>query len=311
MPESGYAWLPREDLLSFEEISDLVDIFADLGVDSLRLTGGEPLLRKELHLLIEMLAAKVSIRDLSLTTNGVLLRDHAASLAAAGLHRITVSLDTLRQDRFEKLTGRNHLKEVFEGIQSAACVGFQKLKLNTLVMRGINDDELPEIIEFSRSMNAEVRFIEYMDVGGATRWSVDQVISAAEILKKLENRYGPISPVAGSDTSPSEHFLLPDGTRFGIIASTTAPFCRSCDRSRLTADGRWYLCLYAETGMDVRNLLRGGMSKDDIGSLLAGQWQERSDHGAEDRLEVNHRGPLYQISTLHTDPHLEMHTRGG
>jgi cyclic pyranopterin phosphate synthase len=311
MPEEEYVWLPRDAILQFEEISRLVDVFITLGVDKARLTGGEPLLRRDVPALIRLLAAKPALRDLAITTNGVLLAEHAAALRAAGLHRVTVSLDTLRAERFTALTRRTTHAEVLEGIRSVPRAGFTGTKLDTVVMRGVNDDELADLIEFGRTVPAEVRFIEYMDVGGATRWSMEQVVSRTEMLERLARRYGPIEPVLEDSTAPADRYRLPDGTVFGIIASTTAPFCADCDRSRLTADGMWYLCLYALTGVDLRGPLRAGASTEALAALIAGRWQGRTDRGAEDRLAVRDRSPLIQIGGLKQDPHLEMHTRGG
>jgi GTP 3',8-cyclase len=311
MPEEDYVWLPRGEILQFEEISTLVEVFMDLGVDKVRLTGGEPLLRRNLDRLIRLLAAKPRLRDLAITTNGVLLAEQAAALRAAGLHRVTVSLDTLRRDRFLALTRRQTHAQVLEGLRAVAAVGFSETKIDTVVIRGVNHDELIELIEFARTVPAEVRFIEYMDVGGATRWSMDQVVSRDEMLGVLELHYGPIEPLVEQTTAPADRYRLQDGTVFGIIASTTAPFCASCDRSRLTADGIWYLCLYAQRGTDLRGPLRDGASREALKTLVASTWRDRRDRGAEERLQLRHRSPLVQIAKLREDPHLEMHTRGG
>ena len=311
MPEEEYVWLPREAILHFEEISRLVDVFITLGVDKVRLTGGEPLLRRDVPALIRLLAAKPALRDLAITTNGVLLAEHAAALRAAGLHRVTVSLDTLRPDRFAALTRRTSHAEVLEGIRSVPRAGFSGTKLDTVVMRGVNDDELADLIEFGKTVPAEVRFIEYMDVGGATRWSMEQVVSRAEMLERLQQRYGRLEPVVEDSTAPADRYRLPDGTVFGIIATTTAPFCADCDRSRLTADGMWYLCLYAMAGIDLRGPLRAGASAEELAARITGRWQARTDRGAEERLALRDRSPLIQIGGLKQDPHLEMHTRGG
>ena len=311
MPEEEYVWLPREEILHFEEVSRLVDVFIELGVDKVRLTGGEPLLRRGLPALIRLLAARPALRDLAITTNGVLLAEHAPALRAAGLHRVTVSLDTLRPERFAALTRRNHHAQVLESIAAVPRAGFSGTKLDTVVIRGVNDDELADLIEFGRRVPAEVRFIEYMDVGGATRWSAEQVVSRTEMLDVLARRYGGIVPVVETSSAPADRFRLPDGTVFGIIASTTAPFCAECDRSRLTADGLWYLCLYAMRGIDLRGPLRGGASSAQLKALITGGWTARTDRGAEDRLALGERTPLVQISGLKRDPHLEMHTRGG
>ncbi|HVQ75137.1 MAG TPA: GTP 3',8-cyclase MoaA [Candidatus Binatia bacterium] len=311
MPEEEYVWLPRGDVLTFEEMSTLVDVFARLGVDKVRLTGGEPLLRKGVERLIRMIAAKPTIRDLAMTTNGVMLGPEAGVLRAAGLHRVTVSLDTLRPDRFRALTRRDSHRQVLDGIEAARTAGFSGLKLDTVVIRGVNDDELVDLVEYGRRVAAEVRFIEYMDVGGATSWSMAQVMSRAAMLDALSRHYGPIDPIAEESSAPADRFRLPDGTVFGIISSTTQPFCQTCDRSRLTADGTWYLCLYATRGIDLREPLRSGVSADAIAALIAGIWRGRRDRGAEDRLALGTRGPLVQIGELRRDPRLEMHTRGG
>jgi cyclic pyranopterin phosphate synthase len=310
MPEQDYVWLPREDILQFEEIGQLVDVFADLGVDKVRLTGGEPLLRRDLSVLVAALASRPRIADLAITTNGILLRQHAHDLKEAGLHRVTVSLDTLRPDRFRALTRSDELDRVLDGIAAAAPL-FPQLKLDTVVIRGTNDDELVDLIEFGRRYSAEVRFIEYMDVGGATHWSMDRVVTRDQMIASLEQRYGLITPVVEASSAPADRYRLPDGTTFGIIASTTRPFCEDCDRSRLTADGVWYLCLYASRGTDLRAALRGGSSAQELAEMIRSAWTSRRDRGAEERLATRDRAPLISIDTLRRDPHLEMHTRGG
>jgi len=312
MPEQEYVWLPKQSILTFEEITRLVGVFASLGVEKVRLTGGEPLLRHDLPTLTAMLARISGVRDLAMTTNGLLLAKQAEPLRQAGLGRITVSLDTLRPERMRDLARTDKHSDVLAGIAAARAAGFS-LKLNTVVIRGVNDDELVDLIEFARSHQAEVRFIEYMDVGGATGWSAEQVFSQREILARLSAHYGTISAVTeGRDiTAPAERFRLPDGTTFGIVASTTAPFCRSCDRSRLTADGTWFLCLYAERGTDLREPLRHGVTDKELADLISSRWQGRTDRGAEERLGVADRSALYQVAALRADPRREMHTRGG
>ena len=310
MPEPEYVWLPREDILHFEEIEQLVDVFLDLGVDKVRLTGGEPLLRRGLPALVSALAARPRIRDLAITTNAVLLAEQASALKQAGLYRVTASLDTLRPDRFRALTRADELPRVLDGIATAAPL-FGGLKIDTVVIRGTNDDELADLVEFGRTHRAEVRFIEYMDVGGATLWSMDRVVPRAEILQRLAARYGPIAPVEESSSAPADRYRLPDGTIVGIISSTTQPFCHDCDRSRLTADGLWYLCLYATRGVDLRRALRAGETPDAVAGLIRAAWRERRDRGAEERLAARDRAPLIPVDTLRRDPHLEMHTRGG
>jgi cyclic pyranopterin phosphate synthase len=311
MPEDEYVWLPRASILTFEEIARLVPVFAGLGVTKVRLTGGEPLLRHDLPTLVALIARDARITDLAMTTNGLLLATQAAALRAAGLQRVTVSLDTLRPERMLAFAKSARHADVVAGIVAARQAGFGKIKLNAVVIRGFNDDELGDLIEFARTHDAEVRFIEYMDVGGATRWSPDQVVSQQEILRTLTRRYGPIEPIAGDGRAPAERFRLADGATFGIIASTTAPFCRACDRSRLTADGTWFLCLYAAQGTDLRERLRRGATDAELAGLVRETWQARTDRGAEERLGVAERGALYRIDSLRADPHREMHTRGG
>ncbi len=310
MPEQDYVWLPREDMLQFEEIERLVDVFLDEGVDKVRLTGGEPLLRRDLPVLVERLASRPRIRDLALTTNGVLLAEHAGALKDAGLHRLTVSLDTLRHDRFSSLARFDELDRVTRGIDVATSL-FGGLKIDTVVIRGVNDDELVDLIEFGRGRNAEIRFIEYMDVGGATRWSMDRVVSKMQMLDLIAQRYGPPEALLEESSAPARRYRLSDGTVFGIIASTTEPFCSDCDRSRLTADGMWYQCLYGTEGMDLRRALRAGASTSEVASMIRSAWERRRDRGAEERLASGSRSTLIPLDRLRRDPHLEMHTRGG
>jgi cyclic pyranopterin phosphate synthase len=310
MPEQDYVWLPKEDILHFEEIDRLVDVFLDLGVRRVRLTGGEPLLRKDVSVLVERIGAKPRVEDLAMTTNGVLFAPLARELKRAGLHRVTVSLDTLNAERFVRLTRVNELDRVLAGIDAAAEV-FPGFKLDMVVIKGVNDDEIVPMLEFAQSRGAELRYIEYMDVGGATRWSWDQVMTRADMLAALRARYGPVEPVHESSSAPADRYRLPDGTTFGIISSTTEPFCRDCDRSRLTADGMWYLCLYAARGTDLRAPLRAGSSNDDIRALIEQTWRHRADRGAEARLALRDRAAMIPLSSLKRDPHLEMHTRGG
>ena len=310
MPEADYVWLPKDDLLHFEEISVLADIFIRLGVDRMRLTGGEPLLRRNLSSLVAMLSAKPGLADLALTSNGVLLSEQVDDLKAAGLRRMTVSLDTLRQDRFIALARFDELARVKEGIV-AASRAFGRLKIDSVVIRNVNDDELVDLIEYGKGVNGEVRFIEYMDVGGATHWSPASVMSRQEMLGRLTQHYGTIEPIEDHSSAPADRFVLSDGTVFGIISSTTDPFCRSCDRSRLTADGMWYLCLYATRGIDLRAALRASRSAEELASIITDGWQQRDDRGAEARLALGERRAFVPVKALKQDPHLEMHTRGG
>ncbi|MFO7693042.1 MAG: GTP 3',8-cyclase MoaA [Vicinamibacterales bacterium] len=310
MPEADYVWLSRDDLLHFEETSRLVDIFIRLGVDKIRLTGGEPLLRRNLCQLVEMLAGK-PLDDLALTTNGILLEEFAQPLRRAGLRRLNISLDTLDPERFVRLTRQRDHARVMRGILAASRI-FDGTKLDAVIMRGVNDDELEPLLDFAASIGAEVRFIEYMDVGGATRWSSGTVVPRAEILGRLAKRFGRLAAVeAPRSTAPADRFALPDGRVFGVIASTSAPFCRTCDRARVTADGILYTCLYAAGGLALRPMLRGGEPDKVIAGRLEARWSGRADRGAEERAGVRERAAFVPVSALRADPHLEMHKRGG
>jgi GTP 3',8-cyclase len=310
MPEADYSWLPKSDILDFEEIVRLTKVFVSLGVRRVRLTGGEPLLRRDLPTLVAQLAAIDGVEDLALTTNGVLLADQAEALRAAGLQRITVSLDTLDRDTFLRLTRADDLRRVRSGLEAAARL-FPGFKIDTVVVRGVNDGELLTLLAEAHRLDAELRFIEYMDVGGATGWTGEQVVSRHEILATLTTALGPVTPAASAPSAPATRFRLATGQAVGIIASTTTPFCATCDRSRLTADGMWYLCLYATAGLDVRGPLRGGASDEDLSVILRRTWEQRSDRGAEDRLASRDRRAFVPASALKRNPHLEMHTRGG
>jgi cyclic pyranopterin phosphate synthase len=311
MPEDEYLWLPREDVLTFEEIAKLADLLSEVGVNRVRLTGGEPLLRRDLPSLVAQLGSRPWLTDLALTTNGVLLASAARDLKAAGLHRITVSLDTLKRDRFLALARLDALPAVLAGIDAVRRAGFSGLKFDTVVTRGDNDDELADLIAFGRDTGGEVRFIEYMDVGGATNWRADKVVSRREILERLEEQLGPVTPIGERASAPAERFHLSDGTTFGVIASTSQPFCRDCDRARLTADGVLLLCLYAQHGTDLRRPLRAGAPDDTLRKLITAVWEGRADRGAEERMAVWGRGAYIPVSVLRKDAHLEMHTRGG
>jgi cyclic pyranopterin phosphate synthase len=310
MPEAEYRWLPREDILDFDETTRLARLFNTAGADRLRLTGGEPLLRRDLPVLVEQLASAAPWRDLALTTNGILLTPLAPALAAAGLRRITVSLDTLHPDRFVALTRSDELSRVRDGLETAAAL-FPGFKIDTVVIRGVNEDEISSLVNEAARLGAEIRFIEYMDVGGATKWTAEQVVSRAEILEVLTRAFGPPTPIPGGDCAPAARYRLPHGQVIGVISSTTEPFCATCDRSRLTADGMWYRCLYATTGTDLRALLRRGADDAAIVEAIEGAWRARTDRGAEERLALADRRAYVPVTSLKRDPHLEMHTRGG
>jgi GTP 3',8-cyclase len=308
MPEETYNWLRRNLLLSFEELTRLVRIFQTMGVERLRLTGGEPLTRKGLPVLIEQVAS-LGLKEIALTTNGILLSQQRDQLFAAGLTRITISLDAVEPKLFKQICQRDDLERVLEGVWSVART--PGLKLDAVMLNGINDNQMIPLLQFAESVGAEVRFIEYMDVGGATQWSSDQVLSQAEMLVRLEREYGRVTSLPGRGSAPATRYMLPSGQTFGIIASTTRPFCASCDRARVTADGQLLTCLYSMVGKDLRKLLRGESTDSEIGDLLAGHWSRRMDRGAEERVRIGTRGPLADALELQRNLHLEMHTRGG
>lgn len=311
MPEAEYIWLPRSSILSYEEFNRLAGVFLSLGADKVRLTGGEPLLRHDLEVLIRLLAAQGGLKDLSLTTNGLLLAPRVTDLRDAGLRRVTISMDTLRPDRMLAFAKSGRHADVVKGLEAATAAGFDVVKLNAVVIRGYNDDEVADLLAFGRERGIEVRFIEYMDVGGATQWSPAEVVSQEEILGRIGAQFGAAEPLAARGAAPAERFRLADGTVFGVIASTTRPFCRDCDRSRITADGTWFLCLYARGGVDLRQPLRDGATDAELSDLIARVWQERDVRGAERRLEEPSRGALVPLEGLRADPRREMHTRGG
>ena len=298
MPEPDYVWLPREDVLQFEEIEALIDVFLAEGVDKVRLTGGEPLLRRDLPVLVERLAKRPAIRDLAMTTNGVLLADHARSLRDAGLHRLTVSLDTLRHDRFRDLARFDELDRVKDGIATAAAV-FGELKIDTVVIRGVNDDELIELIAFGREHHAEVRFIEYMDVGATNGWRMDDVVPAAEIVRMIsaEMPLAPADPNYNGEVAQRWRYL-DGGGEIGVIASVTQAFCRDCTRARLSTEGKLHTCLFAAQGHDLRDLLRGGFTDEQLGNAVAAVWRRRGDRYSELRTAATTRAPKVEMSYI-------------
>lgn len=306
MPEDEYAWLPDESILSVAEIERVARAFVSVGVREIRITGGEPLLRAELETIVARVAGLGA--EVALTTNGVLFARRAEGLARAGLSRVTFSVDTLRAERALALSRTTRLGDVIEGLRAARAAGFSRTKINAVVMRGKNDDELLDLVALAREHGAEVRFIEYMDVGGATRWSAGDVVPKSEILAAL----GSPEPVdADRGASPAARYRLRDGTVVGVIASTTAPFCADCDRARVTADGVLFGCLYAERGVDLRGPIRAGASDGGLVDMISATWTARDDRGAETRASLGHREALIPLSRLKADPHREMHTRGG
>ncbi|MBT9583554.1 GTP 3',8-cyclase MoaA [bacterium] len=310
MPEATYQWLEKPHLLSFEELARVVRILRAYGLDRVRITGGEPLLRQDLPKLVAMLAA-VGVSDLSMTSNAVLLARSASDLLLAGLKRLTVSLDTLKPDVFVKLAQRDELAAVRLSLDLVAGLGFHELKLDTVLVRGINHDEAVDLVRFAGDLGAEIRFIEYMDVGGATGWRPDLVVSQAELLQILAGAFGEAVALPGRGAAPAQRFRLGNGQTIGIVASVTQPFCADCDRLRMTADGQLLACLYAKTGLDVRTSLRRGDSDDQIGHQIGDFWRSRVDQGALQRAGMLERSGYVSLEELRTNPRLEMHTRGG
>lgn len=269
MPVEGMEWLDRSDLLTFEEIERVARVLVEqCGVRSIRLTGGEPTVRARLPVLVEKLAA-LDV-DLSMTTNAATLAQCAHDLRSAGLQRLNISLDTLRPDRFLELTKRDSLQAVLDGIDAAVAVGFEPVKVNAVLMRGINDDEVIDFLDLGRSRGVVVRFIEFMPLDAQGQWSAERVISYNEILSTAAEHFDFEAIERG--TSPAERFVHADGLgEFGIIASVTEPFCDSCDRIRLTADGQVRNCLFALEHVDIRRVLRGGGRDEDLVAAIAGE----------------------------------------
>ncbi len=308
MPFDRYEWLAKERILSYEEIVRLVRILVGFGVRRVRITGGEPLLRQDLDRLVGMLAAVGGIDDLCLTTNGSLLAGQAAALKRAGLRRVTVSLDSLQPATFSRMAQRGDLGAVLAGIAAARAAGLAPIKLNTVVERGVNDDEIPDLVAFAREEGCEIRFIEYMDVGNANQWTSAKLVSKAEILERVARRYPLEAWPAERGSAPSERFRLRDGGSLGVIASVTEPFCGACTRARLTADGSLVTCLFSNCGHDLRSLLRSGASDADLRERLAGIWGARTDRYSEQRLEAMASRAGYRPDSVRK---LEMISLGG
>ncbi len=270
MPEE-VVFLDRSELLSFEEIVHFVKVAVPLGIDKIRLTGGEPLMRRDLHKLVAMLARIPGIRDIGLTTNGILLADHAQELFDAGLRRLNVSLDTLDSGRFRAITRRDGLEKVLAGLQAAKKAGYHPIKVNAVSIRGYTELDAVPLARFSRENGYEMRFIEYMPIG-ADHWERDKVYFAHEILEQLEQEFGAIIPAPDYDPrAPAMDFIYSDGGgRFGIIASISRPFCHSCNRIRLTAEGALRNCLFALDEVDVKPLLRDRTDDGKLAELIRG-----------------------------------------
>ena len=298
-----YEFLPREELLSFEEISRLAGIFVGLGVTKLRLTGGEPLVRNNLERLVSLLSSFDGVNDLTLTTNGYLLASRAQPLRDAGLGRITVSLDSLDEDVFKVMNGRAYGPgRVLAGIKAAEEAGLQPIKINTVVQRGVNDHTILDLARHFKGTGHILRFIEYMDVGNLNGWEMGQVVPADEIVGTIDAQL-PLEPVEASYRGEvALRYRYRDGTgEIGVIASVTKPFCGNCTRARLSTDGKLYTCLFASSGTDLRGPMRSGVTDDDLREIIAGVWAVRADRYSELRSEATswETGPkkveMYQI----------------
>ncbi len=284
-PEKEFHFLPREELLSFEEMRFVVEALAELGIRKVRLTGGEPLLRRHIDKLVRMLSSVEGIKDIALTTNGFNLKEKAALLKDSGLKRVTVSVQSLKEEVYEKIAGRKvNIKELIEGIEEAIRVGLNPVKVNTTVVKGMNDDEVVDIARFFKDMGVTVRFIEYMDVGTLTEWDMDKVVSGKEIIERINSEM-PLEAIESEDKSEvsKRYRYIDNGVEVGVITSITEPFCGGCSRIRLAADGKLYTCLFAQEGFDIKSLVRKGIDKEDLKELIKDIWTSRRDRYSEER----------------------------
>lgn len=287
MPELGMQWLANEKILTAEEIERVVRVFVRQGVTTVRLTGGEPLLRPDLVDVVQRLAQLETTAGeriaVAMTTNGIGLGDQLDALIGAGLDRVNISLDTLRPERFLELTKRNRLADVLEGIAAARDRGLAPLKLNAVAMRGVNDDELTDLVDFAMSVDAQMRFIEQMPLDISHTWSRENLLTGEEIQSLLSAKFT-LNPTLARGHAPAESFQIDGGPHtVGIIASVTAPFCGNCDRLRLTADGQVRNCLFARTESDLRDALRAGCSDEELAQVILGSVRDkRAGHGIDD-----------------------------
>ena len=273
-----YQFLKNNELLTFEEIYEITKIFSKMGVEKLRITGGEPLLRKDLAKLISKLKSINEIKEIALTTNGFLLKKFAQPLKDSGLDRLTVSLDSLNSESYKELNGQNlDLNKTLESIEFAKYLGFENIKINTVVMKGINEDQIINLAEFGRKNNLIVRYIEYMDVGNINGWKPEDVVNAEEIIRIIEKKYR-LNPIGSNYYGEvASRYSFEDGKgEIGIISSVSKPFCADCTRSRITADGMMYTCLFTNKGHDLRSSIRNS-NIEDVEQFIKGIWENRSD----------------------------------
>jgi cyclic pyranopterin phosphate synthase len=272
MQEDHPAYMPKADILSYEEMVRFAGVAAGLGVTKIRLTGGEPLVRRDLPVLIRQLAALPGIREVALTTNGLLLAGQAQALRDAGLRRVTVHLDSLDPARFRRIVRRDGLDDVLAGLEAAERAGFESIKINAVAVKGLTEPDIVPLARFGRERGFEIRYIEFMPLDADKGWRRDQVLLADDILATLTAGIGPLEPVPNDDPrAPAQRYRFSDGTgMIGLIASISRPFCGSCNRIRLTADGKLRYCLFAHVEADVKALLRGGGTDDDVAALIRG-----------------------------------------
>jgi cyclic pyranopterin phosphate synthase len=298
MPNENVRFKPREELLTFEEIVRFAQVAASLGVNKLRLTGGEPLVRADLHKLVAQLAQIDGIDDLALTTNGILLAEQAQGLKDAGLTRLNISLDTLDEATFQRIARREGIDRVLAGIATAQQVGFEKTRLNAVAIRGITEAEIVPLVTFARERDLELRFIEFMPLDAEEHWQSDQVLPGEEIRRVLEAAFGPLVPADRPDPSqPATDFVLADGGgSIGFINPVSQPFCGDCNRLRITAEGQIRNCLFSMTEWDARALLRGGGSDDELALLIREcVWAKKPGHGIDSPEFLRPERAMYQI----------------
>ena len=297
--DADYKFLPHAELLTFEEIARVAARFVERGVTKIRLTGGEPLLRRNIERLVELLAA-TGVKDLTLTTNGALLAKKAAALRAAGLTRVTVSLDSLDDATFRAMNDADFpVARVLEGIDAAAAAGLAPVKINMVVKRGMNDASILPMARHFRGSGHIVRFIEFMDVGATNGWRMDDVVPAAEIVRAIDAEMPLESADPDERGEVAQRWRYRDGGgEIGVIASVTQAFCRDCTRARLSTDGKLYTCLFGSDGHDLRALLRGGYSNVEIGNAIAAVWNRRDDRYSEIRTAATARAPKVEMSYI-------------
>ena len=299
----SYEFLPKEEILSFEEITFLVSIFVELGVEKIRITGGEPLMRNNLQHLVFLLNAVSGIKDLTLTTNGYLLEQQAEALKKSGLSRITVSLDTLDDELFKTMNGRGFdTQRVLAGIESARRAGLSPIKINSVVQKDVNDHTIVDLARHFKGTGMIVRFIEYMDVGNLNSWKLNEVVPASEILEKIDTEL-PLEPLSPNYSGEvASRYKYKDGSgEIGIISSVSQPFCGQCTRARLSTDGKLYTCLFGETGLNLRDPMRDGATSEELKALITTCWENRDDKYSEDRTSntagtsTSNKIEMYQI----------------